>query len=83
MNNGSVFSAFLRPRSSEARAAAELFNADQPIRLSPAVSAEELPPGFESVLRVEVLGYRERLTTLDGRRLRVQEPIWTLVPKES
>jgi hypothetical protein len=82
MNAGSVLAHFLRPSSNEARAAAELFDAGQPIRLTPVLAEGELPPEFEDILQVQVLGYRERLTTLDGQRLRVLEPIWTLVPKD-
>ena len=40
-----------------------------------------MPAGFEDVLEVQVLGYRERLTMVQGRRRRVLEPVWTLVPK--
>jgi hypothetical protein len=42
---------------------------------------EELPPEFEDILQIQVLGYRERLTLLHGRRLRVLDPVWTLVPR--
>ena len=43
---------------------------------------EELPPEFgRELLQIQVLGYRERLTLLHGRRLRVLDPVWTLVPK--
>ncbi len=82
MNAGSVLAHFLRPTSNELRAAAELFQSDQPIRLAPVPADDELPPEFEDVVRVQVLGYRERLTILDGQRLRVLDPIWTLVPKD-
>ena len=82
MNAGSALSHFLRPLSNEARAAAELHDADQPIRLPPTLTVFDLPPEFEDVLQVQVLGYRERLTILHGRRLRVLDPIWTLVPKD-
>ena len=83
MNTSSVLSRFLRPRSAEAQAASELHDSDQPVRLPPTLAADDLPPEFEDVLQVQVLGYRERLTLLHGRRLRVLEPIWTLVPKET
>ncbi len=82
MNAGSVLANFFRPRANEARAAAELLDADQPIRLLPVLEPHDLPPGFEDVLQVQVLGYRERLTLLHGRRFRVLDPIWTLVPKK-
>ena len=47
----------------------------------PILDPEELPPEFENVLQIQVLGYRERLTLLDGHRLRVLDPVWTLVPR--
>jgi len=82
MNAGSVLASLLRPGLNEAQAAAELFESEQPIRLPPILAADELPPEFEDVLQVQVLGYRERLTVLHGQRLRVLDPIWTLVPKD-
>jgi hypothetical protein len=55
---------------------------EQPTRLSPAVTADELPAEFEEILEVQVLGYRQRLTSLHGGgRQLVLDPIWTLVPK--
>jgi hypothetical protein len=66
----------------EARATAELYDADQPIRLLPVLEPDDLPPGFEDVLQIQVLGYRERLTLLYGRRLHVLDPVWTLVPRD-
>jgi hypothetical protein len=46
------------------------------------LTADELPAGFEEILEVQVLGYRERLTTVHGgRRQRVLDPVWTLIPK--
>jgi hypothetical protein len=81
MNASAVLSTLLRKRVAEARAAAELHDADQPVRLLPVLDPEELPPEFEAVLQIQVLGYRERLTLLDGRRLRVLDPVWTLVPR--
>jgi hypothetical protein len=82
MNVGSVLVDLLRPRLSERATAVELFESEQPIRLMPTVSADDLPPEFEDVLKVQVLGHRERLTILYGHRLRVLDPIWTLVPKD-
>jgi hypothetical protein len=82
MNVGSVLADLLRPRPSERSTAAELFESEQPIRLMPRLSADDLPPEFEDVLKVQVLGHRERLTILYGHRLRVLDPIWTLVPKD-
>lgn len=70
-----------RRRSHERRAAAQAVELEQPIRLPPTLDAHELPPEFEDVLEVQVLGYRERLTMLYGHRLRVLDPVWTLVPK--
>jgi hypothetical protein len=46
------------------------------------VAADDLPPGFEDVLQVQVLGYRQRLAILRGRRLCVLDPVWTLVPRD-
>ena len=81
MNASAVLSTLLRKRVAEARASAELYDADQPVRLLPVLDPEELPPEFEDVLQIQVLGYRERLTLLDGGRLRVLDPVWTLVPR--
>ncbi len=81
MNASAVLANLLRFRVNEARMASELYEADQPVRLLPVPEPGELPPEFEDVLQVQVLGYRERLTLLHGRRLRVLDPVWTLVPK--
>jgi len=46
------------------------------------LTVDELPAGFEEILEVQVLGYRERLTSLQGGGWqRVLDPVWTLVPK--
>lgn len=82
MNASAVLATLLRKRVDEAQAAAELHDSGQPVRLLPILDPEELPPEFEDVLQVQVLGYRERLTLLDGRRLRVLDPVWTLVPRD-
>ena len=38
--------------------------------------------GFVEILEVQVLGYRERLTSLrGGGRQRVLDPVWTLILK--
>jgi hypothetical protein len=50
--------------------------------MMPTLTADELPPGFEEILEVQVLGYRERLMSLHGGRQRVLDPVWTLVPKD-
>lgn len=81
MNASAVLANLLRLRVNEARMASELHEADQPVRLLPVLQPEELPPEFEAVVQIQVLGYRERLTMLHGRRLRVLDPVWTLVPR--
>ena len=82
MNASSVLTYLLSLRVNERQTATELLESEQPIRLRPTVAAEDLPPEFEDVLQVQVLGYRERLTILYGHRLRVLDPVWTLVPKD-
>ncbi|HTG18809.1 MAG TPA: hypothetical protein VK681_02135 [Reyranella sp.] len=82
MNASSVLTYLLRPRPTDAQAAAELLDSDQMIRLAPRVAADDLPPEFEGVLQVQVLGYRERLAIMRGRRMHVLDPVWTLVPKD-
>ena len=62
MNASSVLANLLRLRMNEARMASELHDADQPVRLLPVLEPEELPPEFEEILQIQVLGYRERLT---------------------
>ena len=81
MNVTSMLRHLLRPNPTEWHAAAELRKSEQPIRLPPTVEANELPPEFEDVLEVQVLGYRERVTFLYGHQLRVLDPVWTVVPK--
>ncbi len=81
MNASAVLANLLRLRVNEARMASELHEADQPVRLLPVLQPDELPPEFEDVVQIQVLGYRERLTLLHGRRLRVLDPVWTLVPR--
>ena len=56
--------------------------ADEVLRLPPIVDADALPPGFEDILEVQVLAYRQRLATVDGERRRVLDPVWTLVPRD-
>jgi hypothetical protein len=82
MNATSVLTYLLRPRPNDGQAVAELLEADQTIRLSPRVLADDLPPEFEDILQVQVLGYRERLAIMRGRRMRVLDPVWTLVPRD-
>ncbi|MEA2913467.1 MAG: hypothetical protein QOJ15_5548 [Bradyrhizobium sp.] len=82
MNAHSVLAHLLHPGSDEGQAAAELLESEQPIRLTPTLTADELPPGFEDVLQVQVVGYRERLITFHGHQVPVLDPVWTLVAKE-
>ncbi len=82
MNANSVLANLLRSHSNEVRAASDLHDADQPVRLLPVLSPDDLPPDFEDVLQIQVLGYRERLIVTNERRLHVLEPVWTLVPKD-
>ena len=63
MNVTSLFHHFVRSDSNDWQASAARREAEQPIRLPPTVEASELPPEFEDVLEVQVLGYRERVTT--------------------
>ena len=81
MNANAMLANLLRRRLNEVNAAAELHDADQPVRLLPVLDKDDLPPEFEEVVQLQVLGYRERLTLLHGRRLRVLDPVWTLVPR--
>ena len=82
MPASTVWAQLFRFRQSERKAGAELLEADQPVRLPPSVEPHELPPEFEQILQVQVLGYRERLAIFQGHRLRVLDPIWTLVPRD-
>jgi hypothetical protein len=82
MNASTVLTQLFGFRSTDRRAAAELFDSEQPVRLPPTVEPHELPPEFEDVVKVQVLGYRERLTIFHGHRFRVLDPIWTLVPRD-
>ena len=82
MNASAVLANLLRRGGNETPMTSELSEAEQPVRLLPVLQPEELPPEFEDVVQVQVLGYRERLTLLHGRRLRVLDPVWTLVPKD-
>ena len=82
MNAHSVLAFLLHPGSNEGNAAAEILDSEQPVRLTPMPTADELPAGFEDVLQVQVVGYRERLIALHGHRVPVLDPVWTLVPKD-
>ena len=82
MTANSVLAYLFRGRPSIGQKAAAVLESEQPIRLSPTLTADELPVGFEEILEVQVLGYRERLTSLrGGGRQHVLDPVWTLIPK--
>ena len=82
MNTSSVFADFFGPRPAKPQPAAPLVDeVEEVLRLPPLVDSDALPPGFEDVLEVQVLAYRERLVTVEGRRRRVLDPVWTLVPR--
>ena len=82
MTANTVLAHLFRPRPNIGQTAAALVDCEQPIRLLPALTEDELPAGFEEILEVQVLGYRERLTSLHGGgRQRVLDPVWTLIPK--
>ena len=82
MTANSVLAHLFRPRPTMGQTAASLLDSEQPIRLVPTLTVDELPAGFEEILEVQVLGYRERLTSLHGGgRQRVLDPVWTLIPK--
>lgn len=82
MNAYSLLADLLHPRAKKVRPATHLTEPEQVIRVPPKMDADDLPSEFEDILEVQVLGYRERLTNLDGHRLRVLDPVWTLVPKD-
>ena len=82
MTANSVLAHLFRPRPTMGQTAAALLDSEQPIRLVPTLTVDELPAGFEEILEVQVLGYRERLTSLHGGgRQPVLDPVWTLIPK--
>ncbi len=82
MTANSVLAHLFRARPNMAQAAAALVDSEQPMRLAPTLTTDDLPAGFEEILEVQVLGYRERLTSLHGGgRQRVLDPVWTLIPK--
>jgi len=80
MNASLVFADFFGTRA--AKPAPLVHEVDDVLRLPPAVDSDALPPGFEDVLEVQVLAYRERLVTVEGQRRRVLDPVWTLVPRD-
>jgi hypothetical protein len=61
---------------------APVYEVDELVRLPPVVDADALPPGFEEVLEVQVLAYRQEMATVNGERRRVLVPVWTLVPRD-
>jgi hypothetical protein len=65
----------------EMRAASDLHDTDEAVRVLPVLSSDDLPTEFEDILQIQVLGYRQRLDVANGRRLLLLEPVWTLVPK--
>ena len=81
MNASPVLANFPQSRLNDVEAASDLHDDDEPVRLLPVLSPDDLPPEFNDVLQVQVLGYRERLVVTNERRLHVLEPVWTLVPK--
>lgn len=83
MNAYSVFADLLRPRPGKGQTVPHRPDvAEEAVRLAPTLDADVLPPEFEDVLEVQVLGYRERLAMVHGHRRRVLDPVWTLVPKD-
>ena len=82
MNASPVLANLPQRHLNEVRAASDLRDADEPMRLLPVLSPDDLPPDFEDVLQIQVLGYRERLIVTNERRQHVLEPVWTLVPKD-
>jgi hypothetical protein len=76
-----LFAHLLRPRLKRGQTPLHPVAAEHVIRVPPMVSADDLPPEFKDVLEVQVLGYRERLTHVDGHPQRVLDPVWTIVPK--
>ena len=81
MNACPVLANLLRRRLNQVRAV-EPHDTDEPVRLLPVLSRDDLPVEFEDILKIQVLGYRQRLTMLRGHRLCVLDPVWTLVPKD-
>jgi len=57
-------SSFPSPPEQRGKWQPRFWSPSKPIRLSPTLTADELPAGFDEILDVQVLGYRERLTSL-------------------
>lgn len=83
MNASPELANLLRLRLNEVRAAADLPDADQPVQMLPVLSRDDLPEEFEDILKIQVLGYRQRLVVANGHRRCVLDPVWTLVPRDS
>ena len=81
MTANTVLAHLFRPRPHRGEIATRLLESEQLVRLAPTLTTDDLPPEFGDVLQVQVLGYRERLTSFGGRRQRILDPVWTLVPK--
>jgi hypothetical protein len=83
MNASSVLANPLQSHLNEVQAASDLHpDDDEPVRVFAVLSPDDLPPDFEDILQIQVLGYRERLIVTNERRLHVLDPVWTLVPKD-
>ena len=82
MTANSVLAQLFGARPGMGQSAAMPVESEQPIRLAPTLTTDELPAEFEEILEVQVLGYRKRLTSLHGGgRQYVLDPVWTLIPK--
>ncbi len=81
MNASPVLANLLRRRLNQVRAA-ESDDTNEPVQLLPVPSRDELPTEFEDILKIQVLGYRDRLLVRNGSRMRVLHPVWTLVPRD-
>jgi hypothetical protein len=81
MTASPVLANLLRRRLNQVRAA-EADDGGQPVQLLPVLSREDLPSEFEGILKIQVLGYRDKLLVRNGSRRRVLDPVWTLVPRD-
>ena len=72
MTAQSVLAHLFQARPNPGQSKAVLLDARQPICLSPAVTADDLPAGFEDILEESRGG---------GDRQHVLDPVWTLIPK--
>ena len=83
MDAYSAWARLLGPGPKEGQSRGEYFASRQPIRLLVMTDPDEFPDEFRDVLQVKVLGYREKVRIVDGYRIRLLAPIWTLVPKDA